>query len=790
MASVLVGGRRLDDLPVEVVPVVGEGIVLLFAIGSPLGETDEEDTQAVEQEQRDHEDRGRDRIDARHERGDDRDGDDDDPPVPGERPAADDPHAGERESPHGDLERDPDREQGEDREPVVVLRLEEDVEGLVVEVLEEPDRRWQHEEVGERDAGDEQEGHPEHERQRDLPLARRERGQDEGVHLVEEDRQRDDEREVEGDGERHHERLADARGDRPALRHGLGQGAGGGGEAGGGAGELLPVSRRADLPRPGHLPERLRRPVDAPPQPRLRRGDPGQPAALGRLLRRGRRRLERLVEDLEQPVVLPEAEAEGDGQRDRADDEPRPQLAEVVDDREPVLVADGPERGGHAPPYALAGRTAHIRGGRRLGRHRLGSRRRCVRRRRRRRLGTPERRRDILVVVPVVPVGDRVAELAHPPAELLAQAGQPLRAEDHQDHDEDQEDLHGADAAREHAPSVAAAAERRTPQAKRSTTPSATSSSAWRCRSPSAAGNSSFAAATIPSARSRAASRAPVAAIRSQTASASTGVRTVPRRSSPARPGSRSRARMKGSVTVPSRRSVPRAFPVRSGGPETSSTSSSIWKARPIRVPKPASAGSPREHAAAKRLAVLSSQRSRYSRSGSATSHAPARCASSPRASAMEAAESTETWSARPPSATSAKAREKTASPVAVARSRPTAATTVGTPRRSAAASRTSSCTSVAEWMSSTATAPRTRGSGSSGGSPAARNTSSGRRRLPPAAMVDPACGASPAPVPAATSPSRASTRAISPATCGPMASVTRATAAALNRAPRRRAGR
>ena len=50
--------------------------------------------------------------------------------------------------------------------------------------------------------------------------------------------------------------------------------------------------------------------------------------------------------------------------------------------------------------------------------------------------------------------------------------------------------------------------------------------------------------------------------------------------------GSRSRARISGSVTVPSSRSVPRCLPVRSAGPETSSTSSSSWNASPIGRPK------------------------------------------------------------------------------------------------------------------------------------------------------------------------------------------------------------
>ena len=53
-----------------------------------------------------------------------------------------------------------------------------------------------------------------------------------------------------------------------------------------------------------------------------------------------------------------------------------------------------------------------------------------------------------------------------------------------------------------------------------------------------------------------------------------------------ARSGSSAIATISGKVTVPSSRSVPRALPVRSTGPEMSSTSSSIWKARPIRCPK------------------------------------------------------------------------------------------------------------------------------------------------------------------------------------------------------------
>ena len=84
---------------------------------------------------------------------------------------------------------------------------------------------------------------------------------------------------------------------------------------------------------------------------------------------------------------------------------------------------------------------------------------------------------------------------------------------------------------------------------------------------------------------------------------------------------------------------------------------------------------------------------------------------------------------------------------MAVAIARPAVATTVGRPRRSSAASSTSSCTSVAEWISSTATIARSTRSGCSGDGPAASSTSSGRSRLPPAAIVALACSASTVPV-------------------------------------------
>ena len=75
-----------------------------------------------------------------------------------------------------------------------------------------------------------------------------------------------------------------------------------------------------------------------------------------------------------------------------------------------------------------------------------------------------------------------------------------------------------------------------------------------------------MASATIASARLRDSSSAPLEAIRSHSSAACCGPLRAARSISPIR-GSRSIAMISGSVTVPSSRSVPGAFPVRSAGP-------------------------------------------------------------------------------------------------------------------------------------------------------------------------------------------------------------------------------
>ena len=232
------------------------------------------------------------------------------------------------------------------------------------------------------------------------------------------------------------------------------------------------------------------------------------------------------------------------------------------------------------------------------------------------------------------------------------------------------------------------------------------------------------------------------------------------RRSTSREPGSPSAARISGRVTVPSSRSVPRALPVRSGGPATSRTSSSSWKARPISAPKRAAA--PRSsrpdqagaleqrrglQPAALEVALLGDR-------GVEGVVALGELAAGERDRGV--GEQLDRARVAVPRRAAAKAREKSRSPAATARSRPEVAATVGWPRRSGAASRTSSWTRVAMWTSSIAVAARTAASPPS--APAQSRTSSGRSRLPPAASVAAASPPSSSPWPATCSRSSSST--------------------------------
>ena len=149
-----------------------------------------------------------------------------------------------------------------------------------------------------------------------------------------------------------------------------------------------------------------------------------------------------------------------------------------------------------------------------------------------------------------------------------------------------------------------------------------------------------------------------------------------------------------------------------------SSTSSSSWKASPISPPELQQRRRPARRAGARR----SRRRTRTaapSSAGSAPGSARrerevervaalrqlARRASDDRGRATSSA----TWPPAPRRTRRARrTRARTSrSPTAVARSRPECATTVGRPRRSGAASSTSSWTSVAMWTSSIAVAAR-----------------------------------------------------------------------------------
>ena len=145
---------------------------------------------------------------------------------------------------------------------------------------------------------------------------------------------------------------------------------------------------------------------------------------------------------------------------------------------------------------------------------------------------------------------------------------------------------------------------------------------------------------------------------------------------------------MQRQVTVPSSRSAPRGLPVRSGGPVTSRTSSSSWKATPIRSPNAASA--------ARRSGPLACERPELA--GGAEQHrglqpaalqvaldrrprvqASARCISSPAASSELRARQRPGTASTEPAAPARRTRARTAgrrsrSPAG----RPPAATTVG----------------------------------------------------------------------------------------------------------------
>ena len=215
-------------------------------------------------------------------------------------------------------------------------------------------------------------------------------------------------------------------------------------------------------------------------------------------------------------------------------------------------------------------------------------------------------------------------------------------------------------------------------------------------------------------------------------------------------PGSRSRARISGRVTVPSSRSVPRALPVRSGGPVTSRTSSRSWKASPISRPNTSSGRSPgrrrglRPPAADQARALEQARRLQLAALQVAlgaeieVSKASRRWASSPAASATEASVSSSTWRAAPSAELGEGAREQQVAGRERAVARPERAR----PRsggRGEAARRRARRRGPASPCGRARSRSRRGSASPSGAGPAQSRTSSGRSRLPPAASVAPA---------------------------------------------------
>src|SRR5215213_3209365 len=162
------------------------GLLAVAGAGdAPVEQRCEEDRALVEHQQGRHQDQHRHGILTRQQRGDDRDDHERVAAALAQLARRDDAEPRRGEDPDRDLEQRPHRDQHEDLERVEVPRLEQDVVGVVVEVLQEADRGRQHEVVGEDHAGEEQERHAEDQGYRHLPLAGRERGQDERVRLVE-----------------------------------------------------------------------------------------------------------------------------------------------------------------------------------------------------------------------------------------------------------------------------------------------------------------------------------------------------------------------------------------------------------------------------------------------------------------------------------------------------------------------------------------------------------------------------------------------------------------------------
>jgi hypothetical protein len=233
----------------------------------------EQEAGLEQDDQRHHLDQHADRVRPREEHREDRQCEVGVAPVGRQLLRGDDAEPGDGQDPDRQLEEKAHHPERQGEEAVVVARPHLDVELRVVEVQEELGGGRQDDEVAEDDPGDEQNRHQDQERDNHPPLPVRQGGEDEGVGLIEDHRQRDNQRRVGRDRHGGGERLGDAEGDR------------------------VPIAGK------------------------------------------------RGVGDVEQVVVLPEAEREGHHEGGYRDDDPRAELVEVFDEREPVLEVDRPEPG-------------------------------------------------------------------------------------------------------------------------------------------------------------------------------------------------------------------------------------------------------------------------------------------------------------------------------------------------------------------------------------------------------------------------------------------------------------
>ena len=147
---------------------------------------------------------------------------------------------------------------------------------------------------------------------------------------------------------------------------------------------------------------------------------------------------QRRVGDLQQQVVLPEAERQGDAEDGERDDDPVAQLVEVLDEGEPVLVGDGLEPGHSRPPQLrLSATTSPSTGSAASPSPLAGGFARSS-------SGTLSSV-SVSVVLVLVVAADRAAELADPLAQRAAQLRQALGPEHDERDDQDDQDFEWSD---------------------------------------------------------------------------------------------------------------------------------------------------------------------------------------------------------------------------------------------------------------------------------------------------------------------------------------------------------